>query len=424
VSFRLTSCAPRPHAGSIATFWDATAAAVLGASNTSEPVQARDLFDVSAAMEAAFRATAHDGAAAQESAISFAAYRLLVWRASFGSNLGTSFALLAHALHARCLAPGFTTTAGRAPAAIGNRIAAAAIAAGDHDGSHEAIHYADTSYVPVNAPLAVGKPGTTVHDPTFWQPLALPQAAPLGVATVPAAVQAFVDPQWGAVSTFAAATARLRVPTQQLGYPSSVTYKRAAIATIRATADGAAAAVDTSPLGWNRSARTHAGGPLAADLRLYRTLNGALNDAAVAAWRSKRALQAPRPISIVRYLAFHGQSTDPKAAAYSSEGLPLVAGLTRLDRTAVEVRLRGRWVRGEDWVAPTPTPASPGGVAEASAFAYAADTVLSALTHGSFAAVAAQASNAALTGGIDTPGDLQAGRSIGRAVGRLALSVR
>jgi hypothetical protein len=38
--------------------------------------------------------------------------------------------------------------------------------------------------------------------------------------------------------------------------------------------------------------------------------------------------------------------------------------------------------------------------------------------------VAAQASNAALTGGIDTPGDLQAGRSIGRAVGRLALSVR
>ena len=260
-----------------------------------------------------------------------------------------------------------------------------------------------------------------MHDATFWQPLALAEVAPQGVGGVPADVQSFVGAQWGHVTTFAAGVASLHVAPQQLGDPSSAAFKDAALGVLRATA-AAHTPVDSSPLAWNAVARSHASGVLADDVRLYRLLNGALNDAAVAAWRVKRADQAPRPISMIRYLAFQGQSSDPKAAGYSVDGLPLVAGLTRLVHGSVEVRSAGAWVAGAAWSPPEATPPSPGGVAEAAAFAYAADTVLSALTGRSFEAQAAAASAAALTGGIDTPGDLVAGRQIGTAVGRLALA--
>ena len=65
---------------------------------------------------------------------------------------------------------------GTSPAALGNRIAAAVIAYGKHDGSLEDQGYADPSYTPVNEPLIVAQPGTSMHDPTLWQPLALTQA--------------------------------------------------------------------------------------------------------------------------------------------------------------------------------------------------------------------------------------------------------
>ena len=42
----------------------------------------------------------------------------------------------------------FTSTAGDSPAAVGNRIAAAAIAFGLADGANEAGDYADPTYVP------------------------------------------------------------------------------------------------------------------------------------------------------------------------------------------------------------------------------------------------------------------------------------
>ena len=44
---------------------------------------------------------------------------------------------------------------------------------------------------PTNAPLVVSQPGSTVHDATFWQPLALGKKAAHGLAAVPAEVQSF-----------------------------------------------------------------------------------------------------------------------------------------------------------------------------------------------------------------------------------------
>ena len=403
-SAAIANCTPTTGSGSTATYWDRAAVAALQAGNAPETVQARDLFDLARAM---WRANA---SASPDEAVSFAAYRLLVWQASYDANLSRTFGLLTARLRALCYSPDFTSTVGSSPAALGNRIAASAVAAGRTDGSLEALHYADASFTSTNQPLVVAQPGSTVEDATFWQPLAFASAR----------VQTFVGAQWGRVRTFAGS--RIRVPAPDLGVPNGAAYKQAAIAVIRATSGTGVPATATSPLAWNRVAAAAAPRSQAQSVSLYLALNGALNDAAVAAWRAKRAYQAPRPISMIRYLAFAGQSSDPKGASYSRDGLPLVPGLTKLDHGRVMVLSGGRWVPGAEWTPPAPTPASPGYASEGSAFAYAANEVLTSLLGRSFAARAQSASAAGLARGIDVPIDIAAGKAIGERAGRLALA--
>jgi hypothetical protein len=66
------------------------------------------------------------------------------------------------------------------------------------------------------------------------------------------------------------------------------------------------------------------------DVRLYLALNGALHDAAITAWGIKRHYTSSRPITLIRYMAGKGQSSDPKEPHYDPEGLPLVPGLIEL----------------------------------------------------------------------------------------------
>lgn len=66
------------------------------------------------------------------------------------------------------------------------------------------------------------------------------------------------------------------------------------------------------------------------DVKLYFALNGAVHDAAIAAWGLKGFYDSPRPISMIRYLAARGQSTDPEGPAYDPEGLPLEPGLVEV----------------------------------------------------------------------------------------------
>jgi hypothetical protein len=174
-------------------------------------------------------------------------------------------------------------------------------------------------------------------------------------------------------------------------------------------------------LDWNVLAARDATRDLAGDVRLYLGLNAALNDAAVATWGAKRTSDAPRPISMIRYLAFQGQSSDAKQSNYSADGLPLVPGLVELRGGKVEVLSGGRWIDGGAWSPPSATPASPGGVAEGSSFAYAAGTVLAALTGRSYASQIAAAGEAPLADGIDVPSDVTAGRKIGERVAALVL---
>ena len=66
------------------------------------------------------------------------------------------------------------------------------------------------------------------------------------------------------------------------------------------------------------------------DIKAYFTLGGALHDAAVSAWGIKGAYDYPRPVSVIRYLAQKGQSSDPNLPNYDVQGLPLVEGVSEL----------------------------------------------------------------------------------------------
>ena len=68
-------------------------------------------------------------------------------------------------------------------------------------------------------------------------------------------------------------------------------------------------------------------GRLEWDVKMYFVLNAAVHDAACAAWGLKGYYDSARPISLIRYMATLGQSTDPTGPSYNKEGLPLVPGL-------------------------------------------------------------------------------------------------
>lgn len=471
-SYLVGACSRSDLGGrSVARVWDDAALAELQRGLAAPTTQARDLFHLSAAMWDAWaaydpkaegyivneKATATDVTAAREAAISYAAYRLLLWRASYDANLRQTFGLLTATMRSLCYSADFTSTAGDSPAALGNRIAAAVISYGQRDGSLERQHYADPSYLPQNAPMVVSRPGSTMHDPTLWQPLALGQVAAQGLAPIPSNVQTFVGAQWGHVRGFALRTSAKGLPIDPgappIGGAATRSYKGAAVDVIRATSSRrGTAAVGSSPVDWNARASTAAGssrlgartGSTAADLRrdvmLYFALNGALHDAAVATWGAKRFYQSPRPISMIRYMAFQGQSSDPKAPSYNAEGLPLVPGLVELvtsgssapgqplsalaaDVGQVAVRTQTGWVLGARWTPGRPTPASPGWVSEESAFAFAADEVLTSATGRSFARTAVKAGRSGLEAGIDIPADDLAGKKLGVAVGKNAWSL-
>ncbi|MEO8798030.1 MAG: hypothetical protein ABI551_09115, partial [Polyangiaceae bacterium] len=70
--------------------------------------------------------------------------------------------------------------------------------------------------------------------------------------------------------------------------------------------------------------------PLSWDVHTYLALNGALHDAAIAAWDVKRRDMSARAISLIRWMGGKGQSSDPKLPSYDPQGLPLVPGLVEL----------------------------------------------------------------------------------------------
>jgi hypothetical protein len=133
------------------------------------------------------------------------------------------------------------------------------------------------------------------------------------------------------------------------------------------------------------------------DVKLYFALNGALHDAAIAAWGAKGYYDSVRPISMIRYMGGLGQSSDPHEPAYNPEGLPLTPGLVELHSGQVAIRSwvgspsdpktqtgGVAWIRAVDWVpyqAPTfVTPSFAGYISGHSTFSRAAAEVLTGFT--------------------------------------------
>jgi len=504
------ACVPtadRSH--SVARLWDE---AILDAIRRDTPrptVHARNLYHTSAAMWDAWAAydPLADGVfvdektvledpaavqAAQEEALSYAAYRVLSHRYAGATGGKGSLREFGRLMAALCYPVGRTTTKGASPAALGNRIADTIIRTTLKDGSLERRGY-QSGYEPVNDPLIVELPGTVMNDPNRWQPLALEVSYTQNGIPLPVGPQEAVTPHWGNVTGFALP------PSDEPGLPidpgtppllgdpvGDAEYKDGALGVIRysgmldprdgETVDISPAVLGASPLGtndgtghavnpatgqpyapdvvaradfsrvlaefwadgpnsetppghWNTIANTvtdspgferRLGGqgevldPLEWDVKLYLALNGAVHDAAVAAWGCKGHYDTVRPISMIRYMGGLGQSSDPTGPAYHPDGLTLEDGLVEVvtEESAApgerhehladhvgEIAIRTwtgnpedpenglggvDWIRAVEWVpyqlATFVTPAFPAYVSGHSTFSRAAAEVLTAMT--------------------------------------------
>ncbi len=235
---------------SIAMQWDEEALSAIRLDTPRPPVHARNLFHASVAMWDAWVAydqaqtavgyltTEHHASADPEAdrakAISFAAYRVLSARYANAFGAAISLANFDAKMDALGYDKTFTSTTGDTPAAVGNRIAAAVLAYGATDGANEASNYADPTYVPVNAPLIVKLPGTTMNDPNRWQPLALDFMVTQNGIPLPAKVQTFIGSQWGTVKPFAFDLASNLPPSQpHLGGIGDDLFKQGFVDNIR-----------------------------------------------------------------------------------------------------------------------------------------------------------------------------------------------
>lgn len=420
------SCpAPTSHPEwSVARRWDEALLDAIRRALPNPPLHARNLFHLSAAMWDAWaaydpaasgyfvreKASASDVQAARDAAVSYAAYRFLSSRYLKSIGASDSLSQFDDLMDTLCYPIDDTTLVGDTPPAIGNRIAAAAIAYGRTDGSNELGGYADPSYKPVNPPLVVASSGdVTMVDPNRWQPLQIPHMISQNGIPVTNGVQLAVGTQWGHVKPFgipeggAVGVPIDPGPQPRLGDPATdAAFKEQVVQVIRDSsfldpssattidigpgaygnndlgtndgrghpvnpATGAPYAPDvvkladfarvmaefwadgpkseTPPGHWNVLANLASdeltpdlriggtGEPvdrLQWDVKLYFALNGAVHDAAIAAWGLKGFYDGARPISMIRYMATLGQSSDPKLPHYAKEGLPLVPGLIEL----------------------------------------------------------------------------------------------
>jgi len=429
----LPGCEARPYVAadcsradlggrSVARVWDEALLNLIRQVVPAPTVHARNLFHLSAAMWDAWAAyddsadgylvtekhAAGDAAFARETAISYAAYRILLWRYANVADLATAAEELDATMASLCYRTDYASTDGETPADLGNRIATAVLEAGRSDGSLEDQRYVDSAYVAVNEPLPVAESGTEMTDPNRWQPLALAEQISQNGLPIPGQVQSNIGPHWGHVASFAltpsdAGTPIDPGPPPRLGDPrTDEAFKQAALEIIRyssqldptdgVTIDIGPGAMGDNSLGANdgdghpqnpatgepyapnvvpradfqRALAEHwADGPksetppghwnlianevsdaaeleqrigghgdevdrLEWDVKLYFALNGAVHDAAIAAWGLKGFYDSARPISMIRFLGAQGQSSEPGGPAYDPDGLPLEPGLVEV----------------------------------------------------------------------------------------------
>ncbi len=382
---------------------------------------------------------ATDKKAAQEEAMSFAAYRLLKHR--FGNTPGASHTLsLIDSLFSTLgFNPEYISTdyTSNVPAAIGNYLAQSIIEFGYQDGSNEINDYSNLHYIPLNPSLSPKYPGNPdLIDANRWQPLTLDVFIDQSGNEIPFNTPEFLSPEWGNVVPFALSkndlTTGIRdgkeyqvyhdpgsppqldqdgggltseyiwgftlvalwsahldpndsvlwdISPASMGniqdFPNTIEDLRDFYNQLDGGDPGIGYSVnpstgkpydpqivprgdytrvlaefwadgpdsETPPGHWytilnyvsdhpELEKRFKGEGPLMDDLewdvKTYFILGGAMHDAAISAWGIKGWYDYIRPISAIRYMADHGQSTEPDLPSFSVHGIPLVENLIEL----------------------------------------------------------------------------------------------
>jgi hypothetical protein len=227
-------------AQSIARDWDEQCLASIRIDTPHPPVQARNLFALSACLYDAWAAydpvavgfayrgkhSATNVAAARREAISYAAWRILRERYALSRSATNTLA----ALDAHMVSLGYNTnnvsTNTATPAGVGNAIYAAVSDWFINDGARQLQSYADYpaeqgGYIYLNPPLVTGTNGTIIVDVNHWQRLAITNALdqngfPLGP------VQNYLGAQWNRVRPFALSRTNASLPWIDFGSPPSL----------------------------------------------------------------------------------------------------------------------------------------------------------------------------------------------------------
>jgi hypothetical protein len=227
----VVSFASRPALAdpSVARVWDEQLLHAISLDTARPTVHARNLFHLSTAMYDAWaaydatatqylhheRATAVNIELARNQTVSHAAYNLILHRfvngpAGVGPGEAATLADIRQQMQILGYDPDFTSTAGNAPAAVGNRVAQTVIAHTLADGAREDDIYRSVpgTFAPVNPPLTFDLPGTVMNDPNHWQPLHFlgGRIDQFGRPIIEA-TQSHLTPFWGQVTPFAMTTA-------------------------------------------------------------------------------------------------------------------------------------------------------------------------------------------------------------------------
>ncbi|MEV0380480.1 vanadium-dependent haloperoxidase [Nonomuraea sp. NPDC050643] len=323
------------------------------------------------------------------------------------------------------------------PAGIGVTACQAVLDHRHADGSNQLGGYADTTgYAPVNAPVVVAEPLTTLNEPGRWAPLTYVNRA--GVLVTPP----FLAPHWGQVASFSGDARDLAdavIPPYAYGSSGFSTQAAEIVSGTAALTDRQKSiseywsdgpSSETPPGHWSLfaqqiSARDRHG--LDKDVKMFFALANSVMDAGIASWEVKRDRDSARPITAIRFLykgqqipTWGGRVVDGASwVPYQVPTFPTppfgeyVSGHSTFSAAAAEVLKRftgadafggqALIAKGSSLVEPGVTPAQ--------------DVTLSWST---FSAAADEAGLSRRYGGIHFRlGDLQ-GRALGRAVGGAA----
>ncbi len=120
------------------------------------------------------------------------------------------------------------------------------------------------------------------------------------------------------------------------------------------------------------------------DVKLYLALNGAVHDAAVAAWGLKGHYDSARPISMIRYLGARNSLPTVPALVKRRGGTTFIRAWAGFPKDPAAQASGVRWIRAVDWVpyqrASFVTPGFAGYVSGHSTFSRAAAEVMTAFT--------------------------------------------